>query len=541
MSKKMLLLFLAVLLTAGSALGAGTDTTQAKARKPYLVDKGSPNIQEQNVVKILRTTNKAQINHYVPRVYEFKNANPALALRFMRRFVSLEAGLIDTYVGLDGKSGSVLVVIPTYQVPEVDRLMKELDRPGLSSTSASKYVFVQLANRSSVADKDNNGVPDVIDAVGHCVSNDTTAVADLETNAVVVYGPESGVDCAVDFASKYDIPTAQVNVSAKVYEIDVTNDGTLGLDYVSWKNGPGRALFTLGAFGEAEKIGHAEGINGGQQFDSGAGTLGLPHRRMNSKGANASYFLDIPSAFLDFLSVKGTAKVLTDTKVSAMSGQPAVFRSVEQIPFLRVIPAPKATGAAILPPAPGQALITPGNINDRRVEGDTTPRNNTKTRIDDRPNLSNNQFQESGVVLWVTPTISLENIDLNILTTVADSTGFDDTGEPLINTRTIDTDLRAKSGEEIVLGGVTRRQTIKQASKIPFLGSIPVLGYLFGGEITAKKCTTVVEVVTPTVIEDFSGLSESDQDAIAKAEEKKSAPMPRDQYGYDQYLLDPAK
>jgi type II secretory pathway component GspD/PulD (secretin) len=182
-----------------------------------------------------------------------------------------------------------------------------------------------------------------------------------------------------------------------------------------------------------------------------------------------------------------------------------------------------------------------GTVNDRRVESAVTDRVTEGVTITDLPRLSSYEFEESGVVLWVTPTISLENIDLSILTSVADLLSFDDTGKPLLNTRAVATNVRAKSGEEIVLGGINRDHSIKTTRKIPFLGSIPVLGYLFGGEITSKQVTTVVEVVTPTLIENCSGTTEADVNAIAQVETGAPVPLPRDEYGFDQYLLDPMK
>lgn len=43
-----------------------------------------------NLVKILRTSNKAQTNRYVPKVYEFKNVNPYAVIRFVRRTIEIE-------------------------------------------------------------------------------------------------------------------------------------------------------------------------------------------------------------------------------------------------------------------------------------------------------------------------------------------------------------------------------------------------------------------------------------------------------------------
>lgn len=551
MALKISMFLLAFGLALSSASGDSTNPGDSKdPRNQETRSKEKTNIEEINptVLKILRTTNQAQVQRYVPRVYVFNHANPHLAIRFMRRFVQVEEGHIDTFVHPDGNSGRVLVVIPEYQVPYVDELMAKLDRPGLTSSSGRAFEFVQLKHRSTLTDLDGNGRADIADAAYQVVSSDTDMLPDAETNGAVVLGPPSGVNAALEFCKGYDVPTPEVSIELRVYEIDADNDRALGLDYLAWKNGPGRALFSFGAFAESEKIDYGSGVGNGQQFDSGAGTMGLPHRRMGNHGTNASYYVNVPSAFFDFLTVKGTAKILTSGKVSSMSGLPAVFRSVEKIPFLRIDPAaPSSSGATypanILPVPPGQAFLGtgPANINDRRLEGDTAPRQTQDVTISGFDRITNEEFKESGLVLWVTPTISLENVDLDVLTSVADLQGFDDRGNPLLATRVVSTDVRARSGEEVVLGGIQRTQSVETTRKMPFLGSIPVVGYLFGGDITSRKVTNVVEVVCPTIIENQASPEAEYEEIVSQVAERVPAPLPADEYGFDQYILDPAK
>jgi len=298
----------------------------------------------------------------------------------------------------------------------------------------------------------------------------------------------------------------------------------------------------------------------GMQFDSGANTFGLPNRRMNNHGYNGAYYWDVPSAFFDYLAVKGKGKVVTEANVTALNGVPAVFRSVEKILYYYVdnpaqtgdgggnnsVTAQQAaaqtstaqtvgasTRASILPDYPGQDLLYENAVNDRRIEGATMDRemdtefSNVELYIDSDyfERLTNEEFQEAGVTLWVRPTIAAENIDLDVLTGVASYTGFDDKGQPMLNSRVYTSNVRVKDGEEIVGGGFSRDRKVQITRKVPILGSIPVLGYLFGGEITTKKVNTVVEVLKASCVQNCGGLSARQQETIQKAKGELSVDM----------------
>ncbi|HUT25279.1 MAG TPA: hypothetical protein VM492_13120 [Sumerlaeia bacterium] len=514
MLRKPLLVLTALAVVAGTAYaGPGKSTASAKA------DPNNPDALKERVVKVLRTTNKAQLNRYVPKVYNLKNVNPATVAFFVMDAVSAEEGLVDTFASPEGNSGALLVCVPEYMLPSLDALVSQLDRPELNASSGTKWAYVQLKHRSCL----DLGF---LDSVLQYGAADNTITPDVGQNALFLMGAPSGADALLAAIQNHDAPTRQVSVSARIYEIEVTNDGTLGVDFHAWKNGPGRALFSLGAFGEYEKIDYVHGAGQGLQFDSGSGTWALPQRRMNSHGYNGAYYYDLASAFFDFLVVKGKGEVLTDSSVTVLNRNTANFASSEEILYYAVSVPPAATGAdpaGILPITPGQQLMGVGNVNDRQVTGAVTPR---QMRAD-----------QYGVFLSVTPCVAAQEIDLGIATEVSDYLGFDDAGMPLINRRQLSTTIRVKDGEEIVIGGLTREREVKASRKIPVLGSIPVLGWLFGGEITTKKNAEVVEAVTVSCIEDCGSLTPEQEAVLRKARGKLNVEAGTDEYGYKRYLI----
>ena len=85
----------------------------------------------------------------------------------------------------------------------------------------------------------------------------------------------------------------------------------------------------------------------------------------------------------------------------------------------------------------------------------------------------------------------------------------------------------AAESVESILGGLTRESHVKATTKIPFLGSLPLIGSLFGGESSSRRQTEIVFSIKVEEIVRFDGggygISSEDQAIIDQAE--GSAPI----------------
>jgi len=540
---------LVVLLVGGGAWAAEQVATRAVG--------AAPNELSDHTVKVLRTTNKAQTNRYIPKVYEFKNVNPFDVVRFYRRVMEIEEGRFASFVAPDGKSGLVLVIAPEHQIESLDRLMAMLDRPGLTTSSGDEGRYMRLKHRAA---DDVGLLRTIFGQSTHSASappngtraGDLDLITDLETNSVFVYSAPSVVAKTEAVWNELDKPVPQVFVEATLYEIDLNNDGRVGFDYYAWKNGPGRNLFALGAFAEYEKVDRLKG--GVNVFDSGVNTFGLPHQRFRNHGYNASYFFDVPSAYFDFLVTKGAARVLTSGKVlskipttymddlnafgqsefdieihrPALSGIPAEFRAVDEILFYRVATGPSARAGArpsgrVLDPF-GDDAVSPDN---RTLIGRVTPLQAGGTRINDRVIAA----VDVGTALQVTPRIAVENILLDLEIEVSSLLGFDGAGEPRLSARRAVANVRVKNQEDVVFGGLERALRTQATSKFPILGSIPGLGWLFGAENAATKKTVVVAVIRATRLQ--SGVPADLAPIVRQVAGDEPTPLPADSFGFN--------
>jgi type IV pilus assembly protein PilQ len=120
------------------------------------------------------------------------------------------------------------------------------------------------------------------------------------------------------------------------------------------------------------------------------------------------------------------------------------------------------------------------------------------------------QFKEATLKLEVTPTVIREPDATKIKMKVIvndDSRGADvPSGTaggfvPSINKRKAETEVIVREGETLVIGGITQRQESETIRKVPLLGDIPILGWLFKARrTTVDPNRELVVFITPTVL-----------------------------------------
>jgi general secretion pathway protein D len=111
------------------------------------------------------------------------------------------------------------------------------------------------------------------------------------------------------------------------------------------------------------------------------------------------------------------------------------------------------------------------------------------------------QYKDVGTKLRVLPTISADGyVMLQVTQEVNTATTETQFNAPIISTRSVQTELLIKSGQTVVLGGLTDRQRDRTQSGIPILSSIPFIGGLFGQASRRSNETELFLFLTPRVI-----------------------------------------
>lgn len=118
-----------------------------------------------------------------------------------------------------------------------------------------------------------------------------------------------------------------------------------------------------------------------------------------------------------------------------------------------------------------------------------------------KPSINKDDF----VSLSVKPTISNKVSDATF--TISGASVF----SPIIDTRTLESNVVIKSGDTLAIGGLLQDESGKQRTKVPILGDIPGLGYLFQEKINSKVKRNLLVFVTPTIIQQGYGTGLEDQ------------------------------
>jgi len=114
------------------------------------------------------------------------------------------------------------------------------------------------------------------------------------------------------------------------------------------------------------------------------------------------------------------------------------------------------------------------------------------------------QYRTTGIDLTVTPTINAQGtVIMSIIQNISNVSpdGVSVNGSPSIFERKLATEVVAGDGQTVMLGGLISKNESSNASSVPFLGSLPVIGHLFRSDSDSSDKTELVILVTPKIID----------------------------------------
>lgn len=143
-------------------------------------------------------------------------------------------------------------------------------------------------------------------------------------------------------------------------------------------------------------------------------------------------------------------------------------------------------------------LITLDNKTAQIEVGDQIP-----YKVLNQYGITSYEFKSATIKLLVKPHINNDKTITVDITPNADfQNGQTSDGTPIIARRTANTTIKIGNGETIVIGGLIRESNTKSISKVPLLGSIPLIGALFRNKIDQKVKTELVVFINPTIVTD---------------------------------------
>ncbi|MBK9161304.1 MAG: type IV pilus secretin PilQ [Nitrosomonadales bacterium] len=115
-------------------------------------------------------------------------------------------------------------------------------------------------------------------------------------------------------------------------------------------------------------------------------------------------------------------------------------------------------------------------------------------------------FKDATLSLSVTPQITPDDHINMKVSANQDTVGAVYGGVPSINTKTVDTEVLVENGGTVVIGGVFTQTVGDSTQKVPLLGDIPVVGWLFKNNVKSDAKSELLIFITPKIMSDEMNL-----------------------------------
>ncbi|MDM5063735.1 GspD family T2SS secretin variant ExeD [Aeromonas salmonicida] len=305
--------------------------------------------------------------------------------------------------------------------------------------------------------------------------------ADETTNALVITAQPDVMAELEQVVAKLDIRRAQVLVEAIIVEIADGDGLNLGVQWAN-TNGGGTQFTNPGP-------GIGSVAIAAKDYKDNGTTTGIAKLAESFNGMAAGFYQGNWAMLVTALSTNTKSDILSTPSIVTMDNKEASFNVGQEVP------------------------VQTGKQNS--TSGDTT--------------FSTIERKTVGTKLVVTPQINegdsvLLTIEQEVSSVGKQASGTEGLG-PTFDTRTVKNAVLVKSGETVVLGGLMDEQTKEEVSKVPLLGDIPVLGYLFRSTSNTTSKRNLMVFIRPTILRDanvYSGIS-SNKYTLFRAQQLEAA------------------
>jgi general secretion pathway protein D len=399
----------------------------------------------------------------------------------------------------DDRTNSVIVLAAKRALPKVRELIARLDKPlegpqgkihvhYLKNAEAAKMAQVLATLTTGASPRAAAGGPGTPGAPpaglpgargaagaggGPVVSAEfeggVKVAADESTNSLIITATQKDYETLVsEVIDKLDIPRRQVYVEVVIMELTIDKDREIGV------HGQGGGTFSING---TPVVGFGASLGGtGPALASalaGAGAAGVISQntisfpKTNPDGTVTNVSIPSFGAILTALQTDQNVNILSTPNLLTLDNEEAEIIVGGEEPF-----------------PTGTTLTSGGNTSFN------VTRENVGITLKLTPQVNEGDMVKMKVKQEVTAVVP--GSSEAILTTVGPST----------TKRSVETVVVAKDEQTIVIGGLIDDKTTITEQKIPFLGDIPLLGYLFKNKKRTKAKTNILVFLRPYIIRD---------------------------------------
>jgi general secretion pathway protein D len=419
---------------------------------------------------------------YVTKLVRLNYVNPNDIVRTLNPLITRDGTLIA-----NPATNSIIITDSVMVIRKIEKLIQAIDIPAPSGKGKINVYYLKNASAEDIAKVmqalvSRLPVPPAGAAAAQAptgpatiLEGSVTITADKLTNSLIIVASPIDYETMKEVIQKLDIRRRQVYVEAAIIEMGLSKSQELGFEFQATNmnkldSGQTSAIggTNFGGIGQAT-------VNGPAAFASFNGlAVGAV------KGTflyNGTEYLNI-GALLRALQSDTDVNVLSTPNILTSDNQKAEIMVGENIPFI--------TGQS-------QSAVTGGNAVLTSVER-----------------------KDVGITLKLTPQITSEdNVRLEIyqeISNVSETPGLNpNVVGPSTNKRSASTTVVVKDRETMVIGGLIRDNVTAGERKVPLLGDIPLLGWLFKYRTNKVEKVNLMIFITPYIIN-----NERDAEAITK-------------------------
>jgi general secretion pathway protein D len=436
-----------------------------------------------NVNRMIRIIRRIdQVGNQDPEIVPLTNASAAEIVRVVNSLYQGNAAEGSTVkLVADERSNTVLISGQEAQRLRIRALIAHLDTP-LGGGGDTRVRYLHYANAEKLAPKLKEQITGIAQAAAGPTGAGATAAAnptaqaeknamvwaDPTNNALVITAPPKIMRAVMDIVDKLDIRRPQVLVEAIIADINFDKDAELGVNWAAFLNNGSNV--PAGAF--VSPVGGTSIVDlaGAIQNPANATTTLLQGTTIGIGrigGSNGTNF----AAILRAIRADTNDNVISTPSALTMDNQETELKVAQEVPFIT-----------------GQYTAN----NTAVVGGSVNP-------------FQTIQREEVGTILKITPTISPEGSAVMLKISIESSTiGQKPAGavDLVTNKRTVSTTVMIDDGGIVVLGGLTEDNTTKGENRVPFLGSIPIIGYLFKTRNEQSTKNNLMIFIRPKILRD---------------------------------------
>jgi general secretion pathway protein D len=370
----------------------------------------------------------------------------------------------------DERSNRLIVRGSKKDILKVMTLVQELDTAS-TQTSSSTVIFLNNADAKKMQ-ATLQGIAGVVEqeAAGGAPKSNFAILADEDLNALIIRAEPAMLAEIKAIINQLDKPRAQVLIEAIIVEVRGNEGDKLG---VQWLTNPASSV---GGYAVPATL---------SQFESAGTSLGAI--------ANAA--------------ISGSATTAVNAVDSGFTA--GITDSATNPHFGALITALASQNNTNLLSTP--SIMTLDNSEASLLVGGTQPFQSTTSAGGDGNPFTTVTREDVGTTLKVIPHIQNNDVIRLEVEQKVESVSPEQTNGSLgtsTDKREIKTQVLVKNGETIILGGLMKDEASQSVSKIPLLGDIPFLGFLFRSTITVHEKVNLLVFIKPTIIrndaQDFS-------------------------------------